>query len=85
LVIENGGKNIIRYIHIDLYAISHRLQRPLCLISTPKSGPKDTAIFQGVRMSGKELGHEEIAVYRGTNYFCPPTGGIRHSGGRGLP
>ena len=39
------------------------------VIRTPKSGPKDTVIFQHAKMSGKELSHEEIAVYSGASHL----------------
>ena len=43
------------------------------MICSPKSSAKNTAIFEGVKMSGKEPGHEEIAVHPGADYFCPET------------
>jgi len=41
------------------------------MICPPKSGPINTATFQHVKISGKELSREEVAVYPRTNYLCP--------------
>jgi hypothetical protein len=67
------------------YHLKSKNYKHLEVFCSPKNSPKNTAIWVSVKMSGKELGHEQIAVYSGANYLCTSAGGIRYIGAGSLP